>query len=243
MPESDLLFWFSGIIILIAAFKQGLTGFGFAMFAMPVLSLYYDIKFASGLIALCGLVINSYLFFRLKEHILLNQILKLLAGAFAGIPLGVYLLGSTNPYIMKIILGIVILLFSLFSLLGIIKPVKIHPNYDYLFGFLSGLLGGAFNTSGPPMLIYFYLQGNDKTYTKASLAAFFLITTIAVVISHIAGGITSIKVMNNFFAFLPFVLAGLITGHALFSRISQRFYEKIILIVLVLISLLLIIKA
>ena len=146
------------IIILFASFVQGFSGFGFALVSIPLLSILIDIKEAVPLAALCGFVINIFLVIELKNHIRLFELKNLLIGSVIGIPIGTYFLSEANPELIRILLGIIILLFVFLSLTRLIENNGINLRWGYLFGILSGLLGGAFNTNGPPVLIYFYLQ-------------------------------------------------------------------------------------
>ncbi|OGU34076.1 MAG: hypothetical protein A2068_10270 [Ignavibacteria bacterium GWB2_35_6b] len=226
-----------GFILFFAAFAQGMTGFGFAMFSLSLLSFLMDINQAVPLAAMCGLVINLYLISRLKTHLDFTQIKNLIIGAVIGIPVGTYVLSIASPQVLKILLGIVILFFIFLSVAKFIKQTGINKKWGYLFGFLSGILGGALNTDGPPVLIYFYLQGFDKLKQKASITGFFIFTSIMVVTTHAVTGVTTRPIFMNFLTHLPFVIVGLLLGNYCFYKISGGFYNKIILGFLFILSL------
>ncbi len=229
-----------GVILLLASFAQGLTGFGFALISIPLLSLLIDVKHAVPLGALCGLVINIYLAVELNEHIKYLELKNLILGAVIGIPIGVIFLTQANTDLIKDILGVVILVFVLFSITNVFKRSGLNRRWGYLFGFLSGIFGGAFNTNGPPILVYFYLQGWDKNKQKASITGFFIITTIIIVSSHFISGLTTVGVLKDFIIYLPFILIGLIAGSRLFKKVSTEIFQKIIMVGLLAISILLI---
>lgn len=86
-----------GFILFFAAFAQGMTGFGFAMFSLSLLSFLMDLNQAVPLAAMCGLVINLYLISRLKTHLDFTQIKNLIFGAVVGIPVGTYVLSIASP--------------------------------------------------------------------------------------------------------------------------------------------------
>lgn len=230
------------MIVFIGAFTQGLTGFGFALISVPLLSLIMDVKAAIPLGALCGLVINILLFLKYKNRIVLREIAPLAAGAFLGIPTGAILLREAHPGIIKIILALVILAFALFSLLGRVRKKEISANWGYFYGIMAGILGGAFNTNGPPVLIYSYLKGWDKNKMKASLIGFFTFTSVVIVSSHAAAGLITKDILVQFLYLLPVIAAGIVYGNHLFSRISAKIYNKVIIYSLIVISLLLMFK-
>ena len=59
----------AGIIFFFAGLLQGLTGFGSALLAIPLLSLLMDIKAAVPLCMLNGLVLTCYLSLHLRTHL------------------------------------------------------------------------------------------------------------------------------------------------------------------------------
>ena len=236
----DTNFLLIGLIILFASFTQGLTGFGYALISIPLIALIVDIRYAVTLGALCGLVMNIYLIVQLRGHLNFTDVKNLIIGSIVGIPAGVYFLSSLNPQMLKIFLGILIIIFVLMSLTQFIKPRGINKKFGYLFGLASGILGGAFNTNGPPVLIYFYLHGWNKFKQKASITAFFMVSSIIIVTSHAVSGLTTSAVLFDFLKLSPFLLAGLITGAGLFPKVSTEIYNKIILFGLLAISIFLI---
>ena len=180
-----------GLILFFAAFTQGMSGFGFAMVSLSLLSFFMDINSAVPLAALSGFVVNIFLLYKLKHHIVFDEVKNLVIGAVIGIPIGAYILTITSPGVLKIILGSVIILFVLLSVTKIIKQVGLKEKWGYLFGLFSGLLGGSLNTNGPPVLIYFYLHGFDKFKQKASITGFFIFTSAMVVAVHAVSGVTT----------------------------------------------------
>jgi len=217
------------LIIFLASFTQGFSGFGFALISIPLLSFVVGIKYAIPLGALCGLVINVVLAVKLQNHINFKELKKLLIGAVLGIPPGVFFLAKAGTGLIQIMLGTVVLLFVVFSSTNLFKPKEINSIYGYIFGLSSGLLGGAFNASGPPVLIYFYLKSWDKIKFKASVTGFFLVTSVVIVISHLISGLTTTDVLIDFSLHLPVVLLGIFIGDRYFNKVSAKQYNRIIL--------------
>ncbi len=236
------IYFIIGLIIFVASFTQGLTGFGFALVSIPLLSLIIDIKIAIPLGAMCGLVVNVYLTFRLRKHLNFSEIKYLIFGAVVGIPIGSYFLKSANPDLLQQFLGIIVLAFVFLSSFNLIKHYQLNDKWGYIFGLFSGLLGGAFNTNGPPILIYLSLKNMDKNKHKATISGFFLVTSIIIVFDHAITGISNSNIFLMFLKLIPFILTGLLLGDMLFLKISTKVYQKMIMIGLFFIGLFLIIK-
>ena len=64
-----LVYFLIALIFLAAGFVQGISGFGSALVAMPLLALVVDVKTAVPLCVLNGLLITLFLTLRLKAHI------------------------------------------------------------------------------------------------------------------------------------------------------------------------------
>ncbi len=230
------------LVVLAGAFIQGFSGFGFALVTMPLLSMIMPVKEAVPLVALCGLIINLWLVIELRQHLEFAEVKYLIAGSVLGIPAGAYFLSSAPTGALKIILGIIVLLFVIFTIFRFIKHTGVKKEYGIIYGLLSGLLGGAFNTNGPPVLIYFYLKGWDKTRQKSMITGFFIFSSTFIVLTHLIGGISSGKTYIDFLTTLPAVLIGIFIGTRLFSKVSTEFFNKFILIGLTVIAVILIIS-
>lgn len=220
------------LIIFIAAFVQGLSGFGFQLVALPLLSLVINIKEAIPLAALCGYLVNIYLIISLRQHIKIFTLKRLIVGATVGIPIGAYFLASADPVIVERLLGIFIVSFALLTYFKVIKNIGLNVNWGYIFGLFSGLLGGAFNTNGPPIIVYFYLQGLNKEELKASITGYFIFTSSLIVLSHLVSGLATTETYISFLKFIPIVLIGIVTGNMVFKRINSGMFNFIILIIL-----------
>jgi len=217
------------IIIFLASFVQGFSGFGFALVSIPLLTLFIDIKTAVPLGALCGFVVNIYLSIGLKQHFNFSELRKIILGSILGIPIGVMILNLGSPDFLKIILGIFVVSFVILNLAKVVQPREVSSNWGYLAGILSGFFGGAFNTNGPPILIYFLLKGWDKVKQKAMISGFFLVTSAIIVSSHIISGITTADILFEFIKLLPIVIVGIWLGTVLFKYVSTELFNKIVL--------------
>lgn len=231
-----------GLIIFLASFNQGLTGFGFAMTSIPLLSLIIEVKEAIPIAALCGLFLNIFLTIQLRKSIKFNDIKLLVLGSAFGIPVGAYFLSAADPFIVEKILAVIILSFVILNTTHFIKPNGIENKWGPLFGFTSGVLGGAFNTNGPPILVYLYLKDWDKYKQKATITGFFIFASILIVGSHAITGVTTSQVLTKTLYAFPFLLVGLLIGSKVFLKISSKVYRKLILLFLLIISIILIVR-
>jgi uncharacterized membrane protein YfcA len=72
---------------------------------------------ATALIVAYGLIVQGISVWKLRRSIKLARLLPFLAGAVIGVPIGVELLHWTSPAALRISIGIVLILFSLYNLI------------------------------------------------------------------------------------------------------------------------------
>ena len=169
-----------------------------------------------------------------------KKILPLIVGSLPGIYLGIVFLKSMESDLLKILLGIMIILYCIYSFFSHPGPRKLHRAWAYIAGFGSGFIGTAFSAGGPPTIIYTTLTGWSKDHIKATLTGFFLIGSIIIVAAHAASGLTNTLVLKYFLASAIFVLSGVYLGSRVYDRINTQGYIKIILIILMILGIMMI---
>jgi hypothetical protein len=105
-----------------------------------------------------------------------------------------------------------------------------------VFGFVGGLLGGAYNTSGPPVVVY----GNCRRWSpqefKSNLSGYFVVNSVMVVSTHWLSGNFTPEVTSNFLLALPALLLGFLFGQGMDKWLNPELFRKIVLVLLVLLG-------
>ncbi len=224
------------IIVFFAAFTQSVAGFGAALVCMSLLTLLLPITFVTPLVAMMGTFITISIFVRLRRHFDMKKVLPLVAGALPGIPVGIYFLTHFPENIVKKILAIVLMIYSLYSLLHVTHNTILRKEWGYLFGFLSGCLGGAFNTNGPPAIVYTSMQSWNKNDITITLQSFFLLSGIMLITMHGFHGLITVEVLHYFVLTLPVLILGVVAGSFVYERINQDVFKKIVFILLIVLA-------
>ncbi len=230
------------LILLAAGFTQGVTGFGFGLLAIPLLSLFIDIKTAVPLCSLLGMLITGFLSLRLRKHIDRRKILPLLLGCIPGVAAGTLFLKKAPAELLSVLMGIMLIGYALYRLYDKQQPRAIHAGWGYAAGFLTGAIASAFSAGGPPTIIYTTLRGWDKEGIKATLSGFFLAGGFFVIAAHALTGLTTTLVMHYFLVSAPIVVAGVFAGSLLYDRIDTGAYLKLLHLLLLAMGVLMIWK-
>ncbi len=225
------------ITVFVAAFTQSLTGFGSALVAMAVLPTLIGIHTAAPLVALLAMTLEGLLLIRYRSAVNLREILPLLVSSALGIPVGVLVLHHVDERIVLIVLGIVIASYALYALMNPRLPRLVHPAWAGVFGFTAGVLGGAYNTSGPPVVIYASSQNWNPGQFKGNLQGFFLASDALVILGHLLGYNINMQALHLYVLVLPALLLGAFLGTRLDRRLNPMVFRKVILVLLFVVGL------
>ncbi len=217
------------LIVFFAIFTQSLTGFGLALVSMPLLSALLGVETAAPLVALFGLLAEVILLLYYREAVNVRVIWRLILASMIGVPVGVVVIRSLDEALVLTALGVIVVGYALYALLKLRLPAVNGPVWAYGTGFVAGILGGAYNTAGPPVIVYGNCRGWPPDEFKGNLQGFFLFTGVVVLISHGLAGNYNAEVLRYGLLTLPAVAAGLIAGLALSKRISATAFRTLVL--------------
>ena len=220
------------LVVFFAGLTKGLSGFGSILLSLPLLAIFLDIKIVIPLVALFGLCITIILLAQLWKYVDWKKIYPLLLGACPGVPLGVFFLKTLDKDLIQWVLGIILISYALYGLFLRSPKKGIWEGWAYLFGFLSGCLGGAVSATGPAVIVYTSLQTWSKDKIKVTLQGFFLVSGVMVVVFHAINGFTTLTVLCFFVVSLPMLILGTYVGSFFYGKIKEEDYKRIMLILL-----------
>jgi uncharacterized protein len=222
--------------IVLAGFVRGAFGFGDALIAMPLLALIVPPTTAAPLVALAALLISIVILVREWRHIEFTSTTVLTVSGLIAIPFGVKFLQTGDDRILKAILGTVVVGFSAWSLWHphrfILKTDRSAP----LFGILAGLLGGAYNTSGPSLVIYGTLRRWSTQQFRASLQGYCLLGSVWTLTWHGAEGLLTNSILRQFLVASPFIILATVIGQRLTRDVATERFTRWVFMALILIG-------
>lgn len=207
-------------VIFIATLIRSTFGFGEALVAVPLLALRLPVAIAAPLAVLVSVTVAGVIVFQDWRKIEIKSAAWLVLSSLFGIPLGLLLLSRANDRVIKVILGLVICAFSIYSLTA---KSKLHLAKDHMTGllgagFVAGVLGGAYGMNGPPLAVYGSLRRWSPQHFRATLQGYFLPASFMGLIGYAALGLWVPAVTRYFLLSLPGTLAAILIGRALNHR-------------------------
>ncbi len=228
------------LILMLSTTVRSTFGFGDALIAMPLLSMAAGIKTAVPIVALGAIVIAVSILIKFWRQVEFRVRLPLIISSVAGIPIGLIYLKDTDETIVKLILAAILIAFAAYRL---VKPHLLHLKNErlaVLFGLAGGILGGAYNTNGPPIIIYGAMRRWEPEKFRAILQGIFLPTNFFIAIGHGIAGFWTSEVIRLFLTALPVIIISIIIGGKINKKIPAHRFVKYVDIFLIIIGIILI---
>ena len=200
---------------------RSVFGFGEALIAVPLLALRLPVNVAAPLAVLVSITVAAVIVVQDWRKIHLRSTGWLVLPTLFGIPLGLLLLTSGHHRAVKASLAVVIMGFSIYSLIGK-KPPELHSdNRIWLLGcgFLAGILGGAYGMNGPPLAIYGAMRRWSAQHFRATLQGYFLPASIIGMAGYWVAGLWVPAVTRYYLLSLPLTLLAVVLGRWLNHRL------------------------
>ncbi len=232
------------IISFIASLVRSTLGFGEALVAVPLFLFFLPVDIAVPLSVMLSVVIALVIVVQDHTKIHFNSAKWLIFYAALGVPIGIIILMYGSEILVKTGLGILIILYSLYSLYFNSHKTLEEDNKFWLFacGFLSGIFGGAYGLNGPPLVVYGNLRRWSPKYFRATLQAYFLPVSLISVVGYYAKGLVTMEVNTYFVTSLITTIPAIFLGRYLNHRLKDGEFFQYVYWGLIVISVILIIS-
>jgi uncharacterized membrane protein YfcA len=221
--------------IFVSSLTSSIAGFAFSAICGGILfHLWADHVQVVQILITCSIANQAAMVHALRRHLDWGSLSALLAGGAVGLPLGVWALLHTDRTRYTQALGMFLLAYSLYMLLGGDHTLRRrHRSLDAVVGFIGGVTGGAAALPGAPVTIWCRLQGGDRVAQRARFQPFILVMQIAALLL-----IGLFRHRQAGFAFgdllcVPAGLLGTLLGMAGFRRMSNRQFAIAVNILLI----------
>ena len=237
------LAWAVGaLVIFVASFVMGLTGFGIALVAMAFLPYLMTPADAIVLLTIYALVFSVVVVVQLRRDLTPRALVDLTLGTLAGTPLGVWVLASLPASALNRLIGAVLVLVVVLEIRRALPERLEGRGWGLGAGFLAGLVGGAVGTPGPPVIVYAATQGWSPRTMKANIMGFFVLNQGATLLGYWWAGLLTATVLTLTVTMALPALAGLLAGVALFGRLNPVRFRRAVFALLLVSGLVLLIR-
>lgn len=212
-------------VIFIAYLIRGVSGFGSALVAVPLLAHLLPLTFVVPWMVVMD-VLAALLITRSGQRDRLvhwREIGWMMPATLFGIVVGVLLLVNMPRQPLLIALGLLVTGFGIRSLLDLNSGRTVSRLWALPAGFLGGGIGAVFAAGGPPMVIYLSHRLHDKAELRATLSGLFLIEGSLRLVGLLLAGLLLQDHMELYLiAGVPLMVAGLYAGNHIHINLSQQ---------------------
>jgi hypothetical protein len=223
------------------AVVKGATGMGLPLVALPVLTAFFGLQHAVGLMTIPIIVTNVWQVWRFRAEAGTPRLAFmpwfLVAGAI-GIGIGTWALTALPERILVLSLGIILLVYVALRLMAphwsmsLILARRLGP----LAGMGGGILQGATGISAPIGVTFIHAMNLDRTAHVFAVSAMFLTFAVVQLPSlWVAGVMQPLWMVQGALALVP-ILACMPLGQWASSKLSRTAFDRMILIFLGLIG-------
>lgn len=222
--------------IALGAFVKGVTGVGLPQVAIPVMATFVGVEHAVVVMAIPGIVSNSWLMWRNRAGFGSTRDLPvLLVTGTIGAVIGTWFLKELDAAVLNltlaaIILGYVVLAFA--------RPnFRLSPRTTRIasppVGLAAGVLQGATGISGP--LVTTYVHGyrlDSRVYVVTIVTVFQVFAVVQTVVLGAVGLYTAERLVQSLSTLLPMAVF-LVVGARVTDRLPARTFDRLVLLLLV----------
>jgi len=217
------------IIVFFASTIRSAFGFGESLIAVPLLAFFIPLEEAVPLSVLLSITIAFLAVITDFKYIQIQSAKNLVLSTCVGIPLGILLLKLGSDSIVKMILGVSITLFSLFLICYRYSyEISNSKRYIFFFGFLAGILGGAYGMNGPPLVVYGSLRKWSAQHFRATLHAYFFPASLLGMVGYYQLGLLNENVSTYYIYSLPVLIPAVYIGRLLSQKLPEKIFKKLI---------------
>lgn len=215
-----------------ASFVQRTVGFGFGIFIMTALPFlmpsYAEAVTLSGLLSLTS---ATAVMIQYVRYVTWKRLLPMVAAFTVFSTLAIMMLDKIEGPAMRAILGIMLIILSLYF--GFFKEKLqklIKPTTGWLLGTgsVSGIMGGLFGMHGPPVVLYLVVSEPTKNHYMGMIQTYAVITNLTMLVVRAYNGYVTTAVGTSYIYALGGLAIGILAGNWAFKRIPNRLFTYIV---------------
>jgi uncharacterized membrane protein YfcA len=231
--EKYTLFFF---LALLAEIIGTVSGFGSSILFVPIASMFFDFKIVLGITAIFHVFSNLTKIFLFRKGIDKNIALKLGIPAVLFVILGAFLSKFVPQKELELLMGILLLILSIFLLIYTNKKLEKTDKNLIAGGVVSGFLAGLVGTGGAVRGITLAAFNLEKDIFIATSALIDLGVDSSRAVVYLLNGYVVKEFLFTIPILIPISILGSWLGKLILQKISQTIFQYIVLGVIIITS-------
>lgn len=216
---------------------KGALGVGTPLLTVPMMAMVLPPQMAVVMMAMPVIVANVW---QVKDaghpRDTLVRFWPALLALLIGTWIGVKVLKGIDERMLLYVVGIAVICFTLLQ--GSSRKITIPAQWEKMAGVMfctaSGIIGGLSSMFGPMLILYLVSISNlNKNQFVGTISFIYIVAVVPwVVIMVLLGVLDYPLVISSSLAVVP-LIAGLVIGRAVRTRIEEELFRKLVLIILI----------
>lgn len=219
------------VILSFGAFVQAVSGFGFALVAVPLASIVVVPSQAVVIVSLASLLTSMRNAFAARGQIERRVAGRMIAAALVAMPLGLVVLETVDDQALRLAIGVVVAIAAILIALGV-ELRRGTVVSDLVTGFISGVLNTSTGTNGPPLVIGLRAHRLGIVRFRGTMAAVFIVSgVVALALFALRGRIHGAELAVTAVS-LPFQLGTAFAGDRAGRRLPEHRFDHMVITLL-----------
>ena len=232
---ADPLFYLVAVpVVLLFGMGKGGLGPGFVTISVPILSfVIHPVQAAAILLPILCLA-DVFAVHQFRRHFETKVLVIIIPAGLVGIFIAGVLMGQLNREMIRILIGIIAVVFCLDHWLrpDISQRQPGGKWSGYLWGTVAGFTSTQVHAGGPPISIYLLPQKLEKVMLMGTLTMFFAVINYGKLVPYaLVGALNSENLMTSI-VLMPLVPIGVKIGRFFLDKVNQEMLYRYLYIAL-----------
>ena len=222
-----------GLAVFAAALVQVLSGFGFALLSVPLMTLAVPTKEAVVVSTLLGTGVTTWQAWHGRRSVDRVVAKRMVLAAYLGMPLGLWAFIAVSEDTLRFALGLSVLV-AVVLLVTRVDLRQAGPSLDVGAGFVSGILNTSLSTNGPPLVFVLQARGFEPDPFRSTINTVFACSNVVGISLFLAAGRVDRDGVIAAAIAMPALLLGQLCGYPLRKHVQGERFRWLVLGLLVL---------
>jgi uncharacterized membrane protein YfcA len=224
------LAWIAGCIAF-ASFAQTLSGFGFSLLAVPLMTLVVSPRDAVVVATIIGSVSTTSQALIDRKHVDRSIAKRLIMASYAGMPFGLLAFIFVSETGLRLVLGVVVVSAAILLLRGFRLREESH-HFDWFLGMVSGFLSTSTSTNGPPLVFLMQARRLDPSTFRATINTVFAVVNLGALALFASAGKINSSNLSGVAVALPALGCAIVIGYSVRRHVTQERFNRLVITLL-----------
>ena len=217
--------WFVAAVVLVSGIVRGFSGFGGALIFIPLTASILGPQKAVAVFYLFDLVSATPYGYTYFPRANWKEVAPMYAGAVCLLPFGIYVLGNSDPLVLRWALSLLVI-----AMLGLLVTGWRYRGQPTALasvgvGAVAGFSGGSTGISGPVVIAYWLSSTSEAAVIRANIMVFYALQSTTTDVFLFFKGMFTFDVAVYALVAWPLYALGLMIGARSFKGSSDGLYR------------------